>query len=54
MLQNLMVAALIVIVLWVLILGIYLVVARRQGDVAAQMKALEAQLDQAEREAEQR
>jgi len=51
--QNLIVAALIVVVLWVLILGIYLVVARRQGDVAAQMKALEEQLDKAEREAGQ-
>lgn len=51
---NLIVAALVVVVFWVLILGIYLVVARRQDDVAAQMKALEAQLDEAEREAERR
>jgi predicted Holliday junction resolvase-like endonuclease len=50
MLQSLAVAAVVVVVLWVVILGLYLVVARRQPDVAAQMKALDEQLNRAERE----
>ncbi len=52
MLQNLAVAAVIVTILWVIILYLYLVVSRRQPDVAAQMKALDEQLDRAERETE--
>lgn len=52
MLQNLAFAAAVVIILWVIILGLYLLVARRQPDVAAQMKALEEKLERAEREAE--
>lgn len=54
MLQNLALAAVVVVILWVIILGLYLVIARRQPDVAAQMKALEEQLDRTEREAGQK
>ncbi len=54
MLQNLAVAAVVVVILWVIILGLYLMVTRRQPDVAAQMKALEERLERAERETEQR
>lgn len=52
MLQNLTVAALIVVVLWVIILVLYLAVSRRQPDVAAQMRALEEELNRTERETE--
>ncbi len=52
MLQNLALVAVVVVVLWVIILGLYLLVARRQPDVAAQMEALEEKLERAEREAE--
>ncbi len=54
MLQNLAVAAVVVVILWVIILGLYLMVTRRQPDVAAQMKALEERLERAERDAERR
>ncbi|HOU40822.1 MAG TPA: hypothetical protein PK829_06100 [Promineifilum sp.] len=54
MLHNLAVAAIVVVILWVIILGLYLMVTRRQPDVAAQMKALEERLERAEREAKQR
>ena len=54
MLQNLALAAIVVVILWVIILGLYLLIARRQPDVAAQMKALEEQLDRAEKEAVQK
>ena len=54
MLQNLLVAMLVVVVLWIIILVLYMTISRRQPDVAAQLKALEEQLDQAEREAEQK
>ncbi len=50
MLQSLVVAAVVVVVLWVIILGLYLMIVRRQPDVAAQMKALDEQLERAERE----
>jgi hypothetical protein len=50
--QNLMIAAVIVVVLWVLILGIYLAISRRQPGVQAQMQELEEQLQQLEREVE--
>ena len=52
MLQNLAVVAVVVVVFWVIILGLYLLLARRQPDVAAQMKALDEKLERAEREAE--
>jgi predicted Holliday junction resolvase-like endonuclease len=45
-----MIAALIVVVLWVIILALYLLVARRQQDVQAQLKALDEQLKRSERE----
>lgn len=54
MFGNLIIVALVVAIFWVLILGIYLLVSRRQADVAAQMKTLEEHLDRVEREAEQR
>lgn len=54
MLQNLALAAIVVVILWVIILGLYLLIARRQPNVAAQMKALEEQLDRAEKEAGQK
>lgn len=50
MLQNLVVAAIIVVILWVIIMGLYLVIARRQPDVAKDMKALDEQLERVERE----
>ena len=52
--QSLAVAAVVVVILWVVILGLYLLIARRQPDVAAQMKELEDRLNQAEKEAGQR
>lgn len=54
MLQSLALAAVVVIVLWVIILGLYLLIARRQPDVAAQMKALDEQLSRAEQEGGQK
>jgi len=52
--QSLAVAAVVVVILWVVILGLYLLIARRQPDVAAQMKALDEQLNRAERESGQK
>jgi hypothetical protein len=54
MLQSLALAAIVVVILWVIILGLYLLVARRQPDVAAQMKALDEQLQRTERESERK
>lgn len=54
MLQNLTVTAVVVVVLWIVIIGLYLRISRRQPDVAAQMKALEEKLDRAESEVEQK
>jgi hypothetical protein len=54
MLENLLVAAIVVIVLWILILGIFLFISRKQPDVQAQMKLLDEQLDKAEKESGQR
>jgi hypothetical protein len=54
MLQSLAVAAVVVVILWVLILGLYLLISRRQPDVATQMKALDEQLSRAERESGQK
>ncbi len=45
--NNLLVAALAVIILWIVILGLYLVLTRKQPDIQAQMKALEEQLNEA-------
>ncbi|HRO90168.1 MAG TPA: hypothetical protein PLC06_06695 [Promineifilum sp.] len=44
-----MIAALIVIVLWTLIIGIFLTVSRRQPDVQTQIKAVEERLDSIEK-----
>jgi len=54
MLHSLALAAVVVVILWVIILGLYLLVARRQPDVAAQMKALDETLERAERESGQK
>ena len=54
MLQSLALAAAVVVVLWIIILGLYLLIARRQPDVAAQMKALDELLQRAERESKQK
>lgn len=54
MLNNLIIAAIIVVVLWVIILGIYLVLSRQQPNVQAQMRAIDEQLDKVERDARQR
>lgn len=48
-LNNLLLAAFVVIILWIVILGLYLVITRKQPDLQAQMKALEEQLDEAAR-----
>jgi hypothetical protein len=48
MLENLLVAAIVVIVLWIIILLIFLAVSRKQPDVRSQMQALEEQLNHAE------
>lgn len=45
MFGNLMIAALVVIILWVLIIGIFLTVSRRQPEVQAQIKEIEQRLD---------
>lgn len=49
-LNNLLLATAIVIILWVVILGLYFVITRKQPNLQAQMKALEEQLDEAGRE----
>lgn len=48
-LNNLLLAAFVVIILWIVILSLYLVITRKQPDLQAQMKALEEQLDEAAR-----
>lgn len=54
MLQSLTLAAVAVIILWVVILGLYLLTSRRQGDIASEMRALEEKLDRAESDARQK
>jgi uncharacterized protein YoxC len=51
MFSNLMIAAAIVIILWIVIIGIFLVVSRRQPDVQAKIKEVEDQLDSVEKKA---
>jgi hypothetical protein len=51
MFENLLLVTLVIVVLWVAILGLFLVIARRQPDVQAEMKALDEQLQNSEREA---
>lgn len=50
MLDNLTIVALLVVLFWLIILGIFLIVSRRQPDVQAEMKALDEQLEKSERE----
>lgn len=47
--NNLLPAAA-VILLWIIILGLYLVITRKQPDLQAQMRALAEQLDKADRD----
>lgn len=42
--------AILVFLFWIVILGIYVVVARRQGQVAHQIEDLENQLDDSKKE----
>lgn len=49
MFSNLIIVALIVIILWILIIGIFLVISRRQPDVQAQIMEIEEKLDNVEK-----
>ncbi len=49
MLENLTIVALIVIIFWLIILGVFIVIARRQPNVQTDLKALDEQLEQSER-----
>ncbi|MFO7662289.1 MAG: hypothetical protein R6X18_06805 [Chloroflexota bacterium] len=44
MVDNLFVVAALVIILWIIILGIFLVVSRRQPDIAGEIEAVEKTL----------
>lgn len=46
-LNNLLLATIFVIILWIVILGLYLAITRKQPDLQAQMKALDEQLNEA-------
>ncbi len=48
MFDNLLIAALIVILFWIAIIALFLIISRRQPDVEAQIKAVEDQLDKVE------
>jgi len=48
-LNNLLLATIFVIILWIVILGLYLVITRKQPDLQAQMRAVEEELDEASR-----
>lgn len=48
--NSLFVAALVVIIMWVAIMGIYLVVSRRQRSISDEIAMLEEQLDASEKE----
>lgn len=50
--NNLLLAAAVVVILWIIILGLYLAITRKQPDLQAQMKALEEQLNEASRESD--
>ncbi len=50
MFGNLMIAALIVVILWVIIIGIFLTISRRQPDVQVQIKEIEERLDGIEKQ----
>lgn len=48
MLNSLMLAAVAVVALWILIMAIYLVVSRRQKDIAQELSEIDAQLESAD------
>lgn len=50
MLNSLLIAALIVIAMWVIIMGIYLLTSRRQLSAEDTIESLEQELDRAEKE----
>jgi hypothetical protein len=54
MLENLLITAIVVIALWILILGLFLIISRKQPDLRAQMKIVDEQLAQTERPGEKR
>ena len=49
-LNNLLLAVIVVIILWIVILGLYLALTRKQPDLQAQMKALDEQLNEVGRD----
>ncbi len=51
MFENLLLVALVVIILWVIIIGLFLLISRRQPDVQAQIKEVEERLNQVENKA---
>jgi hypothetical protein len=54
MLENLFVTAAVVILLWIIILGIFVIISRKQPDIQARMKTLEEQLIKTEKKGKQR
>jgi hypothetical protein len=50
MLNSLLFSALVVVGIWILIMAIFLIVSRRQPDVAAQIEAIEDKLNREETE----
>lgn len=50
MFENFLLVTLIIAFFWVIILGLFLIISRRQPDVQAEMKALDEQLEKNERE----
>ncbi len=51
MFENLLLVALVVIILWVIIIGLFLLISRRQPDVQAQIREVEERLNQVENKA---
>lgn len=47
--NNLLLVTAVVVILWIIILGLYLAITRKQPDLQAQMRVLEEQLDEADR-----
>lgn len=54
MLENLFVTAAVVILLWIIILGIFVIISRKQPDIQARMKTLEEQLNKTEKKGKRR
>lgn len=48
MFENLLLVALVVIILWVIIIGLFLLISRRQPDVQAQIEEVEERLNKVE------